>query len=47
MWTQEISAVDLKHVVEKLIPDSIAADIQKVQGIAHLFADLQIDKTSI
>ena len=36
--TREVSTTDLKEVVNKLIPDSIARDIEKAcQGDNHIF----------
>merc|ERR1712200_67551 len=44
---KEISAVDLKHVVEKLIPDSIAADIQKACQSIYPLQDVYIRKVKV
>merc|ERR1719295_1793081 len=39
--------VDLKHVVEKLIPDSIAADIQKACQSIYPLQDVYIRKVKV
>merc|ERR1712168_1191302 len=44
---KEITAVDLKHVVEKLIPDSIAADIQKACQSIYPLQDVYIRKVKV
>ena len=45
--TREVSACDLKEVVQKLIPDSMAQDIQKAcQGIYPLH-DVHIRKVKV
>merc|ERR1712172_60744 len=45
--TREVSAADLKDVVNKLIPDSIARDVEKAcQGI-YLLHDVHIRKVKV
>jgi len=44
---KEIAAVDLKHLVEKLIPDSIAADIQKACQSIYPLQDVYIRKVKV